>query len=237
MRTLSLFALILVSVTFSQAQRLIPKAGVVLTTTSATNFVSELENSVSYKTGYTVGLGYTIPVTSLGKGLLMVQPEVNYITKGFSIDAKGELLVGGEVPIEIITSQSYTLNYLEFPVLAKYEIGSDFLRFNFHTGAAIGFALGGKFKSDVTVNYFDGETPSYSYSGKGDIIFYNDDNSNENLELDHNVDISWQAGAGVTIQNRIAFDIRYGLSLTNLQHEQDSKNRVFQFTVGVPLGK
>lgn len=237
MRTLNLFVLVLVSVTCSQAQQFIPKAGLVATTTTATNFVSELDNSVSYKTGYTVGLAYTMPVTALGKGLLVIQPEINYIKKGFSIDATGELLVGGEVPINITTDQHYTLNYIEFPVVAKYEFGSDALRFNIHTGAAIGFALGGKFESDVTVTYLDGETPGYSYSGKGDIIFYNDDTSNENLELDHNVDVSWQAGAGITIKNRLALDLRYGLSLTNLQHEQDSKNRVLQFTVGVPIGK
>lgn len=235
MRIICLFALILGSLNFVNAQRLIPKVGVVYSTTTADEFVSELKNSVKYKAGYTVGLAYEMPLATIGKGMLHVQPEINFITKSFSVDAAGDISAA-EVALHLETDQEYRINYLEFPVLAKYELGSDFMRFNFYTGASVGFALGGKYKSNVDVTYPNGEGDAYSYSSEGDIVFYDSKNNEGNAEFDHNIDVSWQAGAGITINKRISLDVRYGLGLTNVKHYTDSKFRSVQFTVGVPIG-
>ena len=214
-----------------QAQTFIPRAGITISTLQADEFVKEMDNEIQSQTGFVIGLGYAIPVGTFAKGIFSVQPELSFVQKGYKVDDSGDF-AGSESYYHLTTQQEYTINYLEIPVLAKYEFGSDKLRIALQAGPSLGFGLGGKFKSSMRVQdefEYDDTTDT-----EGDIRFYDSDEVNV-ASFDHNVDFGLQAGAGVTLFERIALDVRYGMSLTNLNHEEKSKNRVLQLSVGVPL--
>ena len=219
------------SVAAVQAQTFIPRAGITISTLEADEFVKEMDNEIKSQSGFVIGLAYAIPVGTFAKGIFSLQPELSFVQKGFKVDAAGDF-AGSESYYHFTTNQEYTIHYLEIPVLAKYEFGSDKLRIGLQAGPSLGFGLGGKYKSTMRMqDEFDYDETTNS---EGDIRFYDSDEVNT-TSFDHNVDFGLQAGAGVTIFERIALDVRYGMSLTNLNHEEKSKNRVLQLSVGVPL--
>lgn len=232
MKTTISTAIIFLMSLCSQAQALIPKFGISLSALGASEHVSMMSNSFSSQSGYSIGVGYNIPVKPNGSSLISIQPEISLVQKGFKVEAQGEFIFIEQLSL-IKTQQEYTINYLEFPVFAKYELGPDNFRLAFYAGPSIGFGLGGKYKSkatlttqDVTVQIIDTE---------GNIKFYESENEND-INFDHNVDFGLQVGVGVTFFNKVMVEARYGNSLTNLNEEKESKNRVFQFTLGMPIG-
>jgi len=224
-----LFSVVVVFTSYSQT--LIPKVGMSFSSLRAEEFVTSMDNEFSGETGYSAGLAYSIPITPIGKGLLSIQPEVFYVQKGFQVDAQGEFF-GGEQYVTIRSHQEYTINYLEFPILAKYELGPDNFRFSLSAGPSVGFGLGGKYKS-VATQTNDVETKEF-INTSGDIRFFDSKDPNE-ASFDHNIDFGLQVGVGVSLFNRILVDVRYGNSFTNLNEYNESKNKVIQLTVGVPI--
>lgn len=219
-------------VTFtSYSQTLIPKVGMSFSSLRADEFVVSMKNKFGGQTGYSIGLGYSIPLHPMGNALLSLQPEVQYIQKGFQVDAEGEFFFG-EQYATIRSHQEYSIHYLEFPIVAKYEIGPDNVRFSVSAGPSVGFGLGGKYKS-VATQTNDVETVEF-INTSGDIKFFQSKDPNE-ASFDHNIDFGLQLGAGVSLFHRIVIDVRYGNSFTNVNEYNESKNRVIQFTVGVPI--
>lgn len=99
---------------------LIPKAGITIATQSIKNMDGEKS-----KTSFQAGLGVNIQT---GLQNFSVQPEVNFISKGTRIKNH-------------FGNQTYNLNYIEIPVLAKYSFGPVYV----NAGPSIGFLVG---KSD-----------------------------------------------------------------------------------------
>lgn len=215
----------------SLAQALIPKIGISMSTLRAAEFIPEMNNEYSNNVGYTLGLGYNIPVIPVGHGMLSIQPEMNFLQKGFKIDAAGDFYFG-ELYYKLKTYQVYTLNYLEFPAPLKYEFGSDKIGVAVYAGPYVGFALGGKYTATATRE--NEEVSEEFINAKGKIIFYESNEPNE-LTLDHNVDYGLVAGISATVFNRIVLDARYGGSFADLKHNEKSKNQALQFSVGVPI--
>jgi hypothetical protein len=224
-------ALALASASLAHAQTIIPRAGITISNLAADRFIGEMENKIQSRSGFVIGAACNLPVGTVGKGIFSVQPEITFIQKGFKVDASGQFF-GSESFYTINTHQEYKINYLEFPVLAKLAFGTDKIRFTINAGPSIGFGLGGKFKS--TMHVTDGADYDENTKADGKIYFYHSEKLNS-AEFDHNVDFGLQGGAGIILLDRLAFDIRYGMSLTNLNHNNESKNRVWQFTVGVPI--
>lgn len=224
-------ALLFGSVSLAHAQTIIPKAGITISNLAANQFVGDMENHISSRSGFVIGAAYNLSVGTVGKGIFSVQPEITFIQKGFKVDASGEFF-GSESFYTINTKQEYKINYLEFPVLAKLAFGTDKIRFAVNAGPTIGFGLGGKFKG--TTHVTDNADYNETTDAKGKIHFYDSDELNS-VEFDHNVDFGIQGGVGIILLNHLAFDVRYGTSLTNLNHNNKSKNNVLQFTVGVPI--
>jgi hypothetical protein len=222
---------IITTVTVSQAQTLIPKVGLTISTL-AIEESNDPENqySVSSNTGFTFGVGYNFPVANLGQVAFSLQPEATYIQKGFKGKTTGEFVIG-EQYYQVHATSSETINYFEIPILAKFEYGNDKLKVALYTGPSIGFGLGGKYK---TTNAVDTGEGIEHYDSEGKIIFYNGNEENR-VELDHNVDFGIQGGASFTFFNHVALDVRYGKGLTNLNHGDKSRNNVLQFTIGVPI--
>ncbi len=214
----------------SYGQTLIPKVGVSFSTLHADEFVTQMDNQFGNKTGYSFGIGYNIPVKLSGNGLLSIQPEISYVQKGFKVDAEGEFFYEGAYTLN--THQEYSIHYLEFPILAKYELGPDNFRFSVSVGPSVGFGLGGRYTSVATRT--DEVETTELFNTKGDIRFFQSKDPNE-ANFDHNIDFGLQLGVGVSVFNKIAVDVRYGNSFTNINEYSDSKNRVLQVTVGVPI--
>lgn len=225
---------ILGTVTLAEAQTLIPKAGITLSSIAAKEMVDEYgaTSTTDYgnQTGFTLGVGYNVPVTAIGSVMVSLQPEFNYIQKGYTAHTEGEYAMG-EAYYHVTGKSKFTLNYLEIPVITKFEYGIGNVKVALYAGPSLGFALGGKYKATIASDD-GGETVSDSFNGK--IRFYDSDEENE-ISFDHNVDFGLQGGAAVTFLNRIMLDVRYGMALTDLAHDQKTKNKAIQFTVGVPI--
>lgn len=224
------------TITVSQAQTIIPKVGFVLSSTNAAASSDEYgwDTDLSSGTGFSFGVGYNLPVGTIGSGVFSVQPELTFIQKGFKAEVSGEVNIG-EPYYDFVLDQQIKLNYLEVPVLAKIEFGSSTAKFSFIAGPSFGYALGGKTKGTLTLD--DGyEKLKENADGK---IKFGDQPEDEyftnDIYFDNRLDIGLQVGAGVTIYNKVAIEVRYGLGFTNLSDDDDSANRAIQFTVGVPL--
>ncbi|MBL7859289.1 MAG: PorT family protein [Cyclobacteriaceae bacterium] len=234
-KTILILLLIASSAVVAQAQTIIPKIGLSVSSTNGELETPGFSNSISSCTGFTIGLGYNYPLGTVGRGIFSVQPELSFIQKGFNGKTSGEINIG-EAIYQLVADQQYKINYLELPVLAKIEFGSAKTKFSFLAGPSIGYGLGGKLKGKYTLD--DGyDTWKENIDGK--IKFGKEpSNAEEDFDVvyfDNRLDVGLNLGAGVTLYNKIAIDVRYQLSFTNLSDDADSANRVLQFTVGVPL--
>jgi hypothetical protein len=146
-------------------------------------------DTYSGKSGFSGGVLALMPIS----GSLYLQPEIVYSGQGTNVSNSGE-------------SGSLNFNYLNIPVLAKYQSSSGFFG---ETGPQVGFVLSSNVKTQgVTVDFKD-----YTQS----------------------VDFSWAFGVGYKLQDMgLGFDIRYNLGLTNMVKNTEDvsyKNSVFQFGV------
>jgi hypothetical protein len=229
-----LLLLVFGSVSLAHAQTLIPRAGLTISSTTADEISTDTEvTNISNMTGYTFGFGYNYPVAPLGNFMFSLQPELNYIQKGYKGNSSGEWNIG-EAYYEYKGDNEFKLNYIEIPVLAKFEHGSNKFKFAAFAGPSLGFALGGKYKNTAYVDNVSEQT-TVTYKSEGDIVFYRPEGNSGDTQFDHNIDFGIQGGASVTFFNRVMLDVRYGRGLTNLNHGSESKNRVIQFSIGVPI--
>jgi hypothetical protein len=161
--------------------------------------------------------------------MFSIQPELNFIQKGSQQEVSFEL-DGFAVDSKVKS----TINYLEVPVLARAQFGSEKTKFFVQAGPSIAYGLGGKTKLTYTMN--DGEDV-YSESESGKVKFGDqpEDYDGPDAYIDNRLDFGVQVGAGVTFNERISLDLRYGLGLSDLDDDNASKNRAIQFTVAVPL--
>jgi hypothetical protein len=231
MRKSAVFIFALIgSITFVNAQTLIPRAGITSATATAEKSELTTDQNTGSITGVVLGLGYNMPVSTLGKVMFSLQPEFNYLQKGYTLGISGEYNIG-EAIYQFTGESKQKLNYLEIPVLAKFEYGADKFKVALFAGPSIGFALGGRYTTKMRVDTGE-EVQHFEYKGK--IVFY-DSNEENTSSLDHNIDFGIQGGASFTFFKYVTLDVRYGRSFTNLIHDQDSKNKVLQFSVGVPI--
>jgi hypothetical protein len=231
MKKTVLAILLFTCATFAYAQSIVPRVGLTLSTVTMDSEDDE-DLDIKSKLGFTIGAGFNIPVNDM----FSVQPELNFIQKGFKIDESYTEEFNGESYSEDF-KYLVTTNYIELPVFAKFTFGTD-TKFFIIAGPSIGFGLGGKAKLDYSFSYtVDGVTESESGSVKGKVKFGDepDDVDEGDIYIEKRVDVGLQAGIGVLIKDLIAVEARYGLGLSSLDSEEDVMNRGFQFSVAVPL--
>ncbi len=214
----------------ASAQTIIPKAGLTVATNSISTDNFGSQGAIKSQTGYTFGIAVVVPITAN----IAVQPELNYIRKGFKYDYSG-----GDGFFYYEESNKLSYNYLEIPVLLRYSLGPDAFKIHVNLGPSVGYGLGGKHNYRYYYDPGDGQPP-VSGEIEGSVKFDEEPEGyeGEDIYLDKRIDIGLQGGAGITLFNKIFVDIRYGLGLTNIREKDiqgDTKNRVIQFTVGVPL--
>ena len=201
MKKLFFTGALMLLVTFAFSQSIIPKAGATVSKWGG----DDAENFES-NAGFTIGLGFNFPI---GTGPISLQPELNFIQKGWKVEDDG-------------TSVKTKLNYLEIPILAKATFGEG-TKFYLNAGPSIGFGLGGKLKAKEG-----------SISGELDIKF-GDGDDEDAFYIEKRTDIGLQLGGGLLIADKVMIDIRYGLGLSSLFEDVEVKNNVLQFMVGIPL--
>lgn len=165
------------------------KAGVNLAT-----FSGDVED-VKMKIGYHVGALVQIPVSES----FLIQPELVFSAQG----AKSE---GTEDDVKA------NFNYLNIPIMAKYQSTSGFFA---ETGPQIGFLMSAKMKAGDT----DVDVKEYYKS----------------------TDFNWAFGLGYQMASGFGVNARYNLGLSSIYDEdvddEKVKNSVFQIGVFYVLGK
>lgn len=230
MKKTFLLAILAVLCVGAPAQTIVPRAGLTVTTNSVSTDNFNSGGKIKSQTGFTFGVGVIVPVTPI----LSLQPELNYIQKGFAYEFSED---DGFSYYE--QSQKLKYSYLEVPVLLRLSLGPDVAKIHVNLGPSLGYGLGGKTDFRSFTDPGDG-IPPYEEKGEAKVKFEKEPAGyeGEDVYLEKRLDIGLQAGAGVTLLNKITVDIRYGMGLTNVTENNvqgDTKNRVIQFTVGVPL--
>ena len=146
--------------------------------------------------------------------MFSIQPELLFIQKGYKLEDKG-------------VTETRSLNYLEIPILAKVQFGTDQIKFHVNAGPSLGIIISGADKEE------GGGKPTISR----DLTI----GSTENDDIQR-TDFGLQFGGGITFSNFV-LDLRYGLGLSNIANSPSgfdftAKNRAIGITVGyvVALG-
>lgn len=216
MRSLPLLiSAVLCSVSSFSQITLIPKLGVSMSRASfSSDFVRF--NEVQNKFGFIGGVGLAIYASNR----FDFQPEILFYQKGWK-DGGSSSSGSGE--------ESFTVNFLEIPILAKLKFGP----FYINAGPSIAFALSGYYKyhwTNGSSQIFENKKITFGSPYPGDIYNMN------------GIDFGLQFGAGVFIARHVIVDLRYGWGLNNIYGAysptgQDSKSRFrsLQLTIGTPL--
>ncbi|QOI98121.1 MAG: PorT family protein [Flammeovirgaceae bacterium] len=221
---LSLITLITISTELYSQSVIIPRFGVTVSRTNASNL--EGIEQVS-KAGISLGAAVEFKLTTT----VAIQPELNYTQKGFGFNAQ-ETDQGFFINVENKTR----VDYLEVPLFAKIYLGAG-SKVYFLAGPSIAVGIGGQSKSKVETDLFG--TP-LSITVKGKVKFgdppatYNPEEDTE-VYFDNRLDFGIQGGLGISLYRQAAVEFRYNYGLSGLQDEEDSQNRVLHINIAVPL--
>jgi hypothetical protein len=106
----------------------------------STLFAKEVDKTKSI-TGFNVGIYSKLPIA----GMVSVQPELYFTTKGADVTYNNPFAIG---------KVRYTFNYIELPLLLMVNVTPNF---NFHAGPFASFLINGKVKHLANVSLFDFE--------------------------------------------------------------------------------
>lgn len=220
----------------------IPKVGLTRSTISLPNnsgFAFEKDDVMSLP-GFVAGIGFDLPIA--GDGFFSVQPELLYIQKGYRVEAAGD---------QATLEETDAYNYLEVPVLAKINFGSERVKLYVNAGPSFAYALNGRFTREIS-----GGLLASSTAGKNIFAEEPDNSTGDDQYLSpkyfNRVDAGVQFGGGIGLAvgpGAVLLDARYGMGLTNFfkgnrdngtsnDDRANVQNRVFAFTLGyaIPLG-
>ncbi|HEX8506546.1 MAG TPA: porin family protein [Hymenobacter sp.] len=187
----------------------------------------------SYKLGYNIGVGTSIPLSS--DGFFSIAPELLYNRKGYEISSTA---TSGTSSVEV--EQQRVLHYLDLPILAKINAGGLF----FELGPQVSYLFGSKFKQQTTTKdasgnktKVDNDSGFLDYSGlkRGDA---------DKSDLSQ-FDIAGVAGIGYQTEGGLSLGLRYAQGFNSLIDSKDTDNEpkafntAFTLQVGylLPFGK
>jgi hypothetical protein len=242
-KTLSTGILLLI-VFLSYSQTIIIKEGFTLSRLSISNDLDPdlgFDSKTKSKVGFTAGVGFNLPISDK----FSIQPELNFVQKGVRIEST--VIKHFLIDVTYSVNNRMTINYLELPVLAKVSFGSN-KNFFLNAGPSIGIGLNGKSEITTTYTYtVNTEPKSESSTALYKVKFgKKPEEDDDNIKyLDNQFDVGIQLGGGVLIAKKVMLDIRYTFGLTNLMDSEKeategnvnnkSRNKVLQFTVGLPI--
>lgn len=223
------------------SQTLIPRVGLTVSRINY-DFDGEYLDDLKLKSrvGFVVGVGYEF---ILFRNISLL-PEVTFVQKGFKAEEESY-----EDPYAHTTKSNLDMvvNYLEIPVIAKIKFGKGVTKFYLTAGPSIAYGLGGKLKASQSDSYEN--NPDWDTSIKKDYkVKFGD--VPENYQgtlfeiLNNKVEVGAQLGAGAELFGKVIVDVRYSMGLSKLydgsgntyfDQGKDAKNRVIQFSVGMPI--
>ncbi|MEO5905259.1 MAG: porin family protein, partial [Saprospiraceae bacterium] len=127
-------------------------------------------------------------------------PELHWMQKGYKIEDFG----GG------IDEATATLNYLELPLLVKFNFGGEDVKLFVMAGPSIGYLLSGK----------------YDYDGVEEDEVY---------DFVNRIDVGAHLGAGVHL-GPVVLDVRYMLGLSNYAKDNPLIDEIKNTGFGIGLG-
>lgn len=183
-----------------------PRAGLHIANIALEDGLDGIDIETDSRVGVDVGLMLNLEVAPG----LSLQPELHYVQKGYQLDFE---LLGFTV------DATTTYHYLEVPLLIRYSVGQEAIKFYLNAGPSLGYAVAGREKGDV-----DGQ------SVDEDIDF-------EDYELKR-TDLSVVAGGGLAIDvgqgATLLMDARYIYGLTNL--DDSGEGDISERNRGLGLG-
>jgi len=185
-----------------------PRVGLHIANIALEDGLDGIDIETDSRLGVDVGLMLNLEVASG----LSLQPELHYIQKGYRLDFE---LLG------LTVDATTTYHYLEVPLLIKYSVGQEAIKFYLNAGPSFGYAVAGQEKGEL-----DGQ------SVDEDIDF-------EDYELKR-TDLSVVAGGGLAIDigqgATLLMDARYIYGLTNLDDSGDENIAERNRGLGLGLG-
>ncbi|PKN79254.1 MAG: hypothetical protein CVU48_05895 [Candidatus Cloacimonetes bacterium HGW-Cloacimonetes-1] len=141
---------------------------------------------------------------------LLVQPELLFSMKGYSYESSEP---------EFSQSIKVRYNYLEVPMLLKYNAGIPEMWIQPYIGPSVGFLLSAKAKGEYTSN---GDTHSV------------DEDMKQGMR---DIDLGWIIGIDAIYMDNLMIGLRYNHGLFGLTEGIDDspKNRTFMLSVGYLL--
>ncbi len=203
-----------------------PKIGLTLSSVTDEEVV-EGSSRPKTKPGIILGLA----VYSKSNKAFHIYPEFLFIQKGFRIDEGGNSF-GYKVKEQF----SFTINYLAVPVLAKQYLNPKTRNLYILGGFCAGVAVGGRYSYDYHENN-NGAITELTKGGKLDfseeILGYN----GEDYSIYKKGDFGIQIGMGFSMFKKVNMDLRYEIGFSQLSKQDVSKpkNRVLQWTIGLPI--
>lgn len=157
------------------------------------NMYTENADDENVLYGFNAGVYATFPLSDI----ISIQPELYYTTKGSELDYNNAFISG---------SSRLRLDYIQLPIMAKFNIGE---HFNVHLGPYGAFLVGANVKSENDADIFEFD---------------------ENLDTDDFEKFEFGLAAGV----EFAFDpltvgLRYDYGLTTVGKEQNFAGENFTF--------
>lgn len=143
---------------------------------------------------------------------ILIQPELLFTQKGsqFEDSDKGD---GWSEKYEMKS----TYNYLEIPILAKYNFDMDNIKLQPYLGPALGILMNAKYKVEWKET-FNGQSASGSSSG--------------DIEDTEDIEFGLVFGLDAIISENFLVGLRYNLGLTDIDKDADVKNNVFMISLG-----
>ena len=154
--SIALFSLFTIN-TFAQVSFGV-KGGVVFSNVDAPEFIQDLEQIPQFQTISNTSFGLVSEIEISES--FAIQPELNFVTKGFKLDEATNLdLFGTSLPIGVTAISEF--NYVDVPLLAKFKVSNDIMSAYVLAGPTIGYATGGKLttRGKLLVEFDLFETP------------------------------------------------------------------------------
>lgn len=189
-----------------------------------------------FQTGFNFSFGADYYLTET----LYLYTELMFTQKGDKYKGTGTAMDADFGEVDLMEETEVTLNYLEWPILARFKLG-ELDRFYINVGPTLGYWAGGHIKYE-----FQQGTETESFKEK--IVFKNRDEltSTDRGNIFVNEDVNrFEAGAVIGAGamlgpefNRVNIDIRYTVGLTGIfegggfNQEDTWKNNVISISLG-----
>ena len=159
-----------------------------------------------------------------------IQTEANYSKKGFVID-EGIPLELANIPLPLGVEVRTDLNYIDIPVLAKYNFGNELIGGYVTAGPTMSFASGGRFRTAANfIIDFNVVDQKFDF----------DDLNISKFDIGASIGAGGMVNLGAT---KLFIDARYTHGFTKLDNipviDLDFRNKNFALTTGflIPLNK